>query len=40
MKDFIKDCLLFQSKDNETLIIGVLSWASLIGMLALYLFYK
>ncbi|WP_336704413.1 hypothetical protein [Chryseobacterium indologenes] len=26
MKDFIKDCLLFQNNDREMRIIGALAW--------------
>jgi hypothetical protein len=35
MKEFIKDCVLFQNKDKEMRIIGALFWLSIIGMFSL-----
>ncbi|WP_288435332.1 hypothetical protein [uncultured Chryseobacterium sp.] len=35
MKEFIKNCVLFQNKDGEMRIIGVLFWLSMIGMVSL-----
>lgn len=40
IKGFVKDCMLFQCKDKETIVLGVLAWGSIIGMVAIILIYK
>ncbi len=32
MKQFIKDCLLFQHKDTQMQMIGVLAWIWIAGV--------
>ncbi|CAD0220360.1 hypothetical protein [Chryseobacterium sp. JV274] len=36
MKEFIKDCLLFQHKDRQMRIIGVTTWLSILGLIGLF----
>lgn len=38
MKDYIKDCLLFQSGDMETNIIGVVTWFCIISFFVILYF--
>jgi len=42
MKEFIKDCLLFQSSDWPVKIIGMITWLCITGWLVLVyqIFFK
>ncbi|WP_309436018.1 hypothetical protein [Chryseobacterium sp.] len=36
MKEFIKECVLFQNNDKQLRIIGVLFWLSTLGLISVF----